>query len=168
MALYGVTWVFRDFRGRTGWVHAYQFGSTAATANIRAAQLTSLLQNCTNAAIQQVRGATNSSPLAPTYGVNLEYESVQDKARLVFQSNSGTRFELVIPAPKAGIFLADRETVNPAQASVAALVSTFTNNNWMTRDQSLITRFIGGVRFRRRSRRKAGTYVRQGALTTPP
>jgi hypothetical protein len=149
-------------------VHAYQFGSTAATANTRAAQLTLLLQNCSNAAIQQVRGATNSSPLAPTYGINLEYESVQDKARLVFQAQSGSRFELVIPAPKVGIFLPDRETVNPAQGAVAALVSVFTTMNWMTRDQALINRYIGGVRFRRHSRRKAGTYVRTGGLTTPP
>jgi len=51
------------------------------------------------------------------------YQSVKVSAQLTFQTASGSFLRLTIPAPSVGIFLADHETVDPANLSVIAIVA---------------------------------------------
>lgn len=51
------------------------------------------------------------------------YQSCLDSASIAFRCADDSRFALVIPAPLAGIFLADTETVDLSHVAVAALVA---------------------------------------------
>ncbi len=57
---------------------------------------------------------------APTTG---QYQTCSPDAVLTFQCADGSIARLVLPAPQIGIFLADQETVDPANAGVIALVA---------------------------------------------
>lgn len=61
----------------------------------------------------------NGAP-APTAAT---YQNVTDTANLLFQTAGGNIVTVVLPAPQAGIFLADGTTVDPANALVTAIVA---------------------------------------------
>lgn len=65
------------------------------------------------------------SALGPQVGASAtgSYQSVRVSAQLMFQTGSGSILRLTIPAPSAGIFLADKQTVDPANTLVAAIVT---------------------------------------------
>lgn len=50
------------------------------------------------------------------------FQSVQDGALLSFQTASGSIIKLLLPAPQLGIFMADHQTVDPAQ--IVALIAS--------------------------------------------
>lgn len=64
----------------------------------------------------------NSSP-AP---VNAEYPNTNQQARLVFTCADATQAELIIPAPKIGIFLSDGVTVDAT--TITDIISACTGN----------------------------------------
>jgi len=81
----------------------------------------------------------NSTPV-PT---SSQYQSVGDCAALLFNSSSGDKTYLQLPAPKQSIFMADQQTVDPSQITslVAACVG-----NLVTASGDLTTAFVGGIR----------------------
>lgn len=66
----------------------------------------------------------------PTIGTTTaaQYQAVQQWCSLTFQTGSGSILRLTVPAPSLGIFLADGKTVDPANASVIALVAACIGN----------------------------------------
>ncbi len=98
----------------------------------------------------------------PAYGTASTYQDVEDKATLSYLGGSGTLHKLSVPAPKSAIFLADAETVNKANALVAAITAAMilVSGTAFVSDRGGIaytaTPFIGGMRTRRRFQRRRG------------
>jgi len=76
---------------------------------------------------------------------------VADKVRLQFTDEFGNDQFIVLPAPQAGIFLADGETVDPADLSVIALVAQIIIDLVGRGGEALVT-FVSGRRIRRQRR----------------
>lgn len=115
----------------------HRVNSALGAAAIQAAVLT-----VSNAdVVQSWEGplTTNLAP-APTAA---QYLPVKPAALLYFLCADGTTAVLRIPSPQVGIFLADQETVDPANAAVVALVAVVVGN--MTNEAgSLVTGFQAG------------------------
>lgn len=73
------------------------------------------------------------------------YQSVRDAAELLYETSAGVLQKVLLPAPQAGIFMGDGETVNPAQitAITAAILA-----NVVTTDGTALTAYRGGHRSR--------------------
>jgi hypothetical protein len=167
MAVFAQSASYRDIKGEVGRISFNLSAATAAAALVAATNVVNLIPPLTNAVFNNAKGAYTSPPAQNAYpGAAAEYESIEDKAVLYFQTATGVIHKYQIPAPKAGIFLADRETVDNANADVAALTAAFVTNQVASRDGALITAFIGGVRVRRRLRRKFNIYTRNPQLTS--
>jgi hypothetical protein len=115
-------------------------GTTATLAAYLAA-----LQGASNAGIaQQTHGTPNIVGNAPA---DAQYPSALDTAVLKFTTASPSTVILTIPAPVAALFLADQETVDPADptgviAAAKACLSDILG--------SLAATYVSGVRAQRR------------------
>lgn len=99
-----------------------------------------------NAAIQTSWEGDLVAPAAPS-PVAAPYQSVYDAATLVFSTASGAFVRIAIPAPDAGIFQADGETVNPA--AIAALIALVVSDV-VTANGTAVTAYVAGFRSPRR------------------
>jgi hypothetical protein len=79
------------------------------------------------------------------------YQNVADYAQLVYQDAGGDLVYITLPACAAAIFLADGETVDPANAAIAALNAAVIGTV-LTAAGGVVTAYVGG--FRRRSGRE--------------
>jgi hypothetical protein len=61
----------------------------------------------------------NGAP-APVAAV---YQGVQPMAQLLYVCADNTIASLLLPAPQAAVFLADKETIDPANAAIAAITA---------------------------------------------
>jgi hypothetical protein len=77
--------------------------------------------------------------------VNASFPDVFDQAALLFQTPAGSITTIVIPAPMANIFLADGETVDPAQISA---IITAVIANTVTQNGTPVTSYVSGYRRR--------------------
>lgn len=104
------------------------------------------LTACSNAAWQEYWESALSTNV-PTPAASV-YQSVMDRAALLFLCVDNTLAQVIIPAPNLGIFLADGETIDPANALVVALVAAIlgvlTNQN-----ASPAASFVAGYRLPR-------------------
>jgi hypothetical protein len=167
MPTYPETVSYRDAKGQTAKTSFFVVAATPAAALTAASTVVPLITALTNAALQNAKGAYTTSPTVNTYGTNAVYETIEDKAQLTFQTATGAIHRYQIPAPKAAIFLADDETVDPANTDVAALATAFVAEQVASRDGSLIASFIGGIRVRRKFQRKFNIFTRNPAETGP-
>jgi len=104
------------------------------------------------------------TPLA--YGVHAsQYFTAKDKARLLFSDTAGGFHRYDVPTPKAASFLADGETVNVAEANMAALIAAMLASHACGRNAFPLTRFIGGIRARRRTDRRFNLITLNPQLT---
>jgi hypothetical protein len=78
--------------------------------------------------------------------VAAQWASVADYALLTFQTAAGALINVRLPAPQAGIFLADGETVDPAQIGgiIAAVVADV-----VTPSGAALTAYVSGTRQRK-------------------
>lgn len=167
MPTYPETVSYRDAKGQTAKTSFFVVAATPALALTAASTLVPLITALTNAALQNAKGAYTTSPTVNSYGTNAVYETIEDKAQLTFQTATGAIHRYQIPAPKAAIFMADDETVDPANADVLALAAAFVADQVASRDGSLIASFIGGIRVRRKFQRKFNIFTRNPAETGP-
>lgn len=116
-----------------------QLLGTASTFLIQSAVLT--VSNADYALESEAELFANPTPTP----VNAQYQSVLDSATLFFQTSAGTTVQITIPAPRASIFLADGETVNPA--SVAG-VTTACIGVLCDTSGNVVTSYLTGVRAR--------------------
>jgi len=126
----------------------------------------------TNAVYNGGLGVGNGIQIPGTYGVQADYGSAEDKALFTFVDSGGNIHRYQVPAPKAAIFYADGETVNPANGLVAAWVNVMTNfaaNAYFisSRDGEPLSTFVGGIRLRRRMQRRLNIFIKNPAETGP-
>lgn len=99
------------------------------------------------------------------------YESVIEGVTMVFQDSFGTLHRYVVPAPKISIFLADKITVDPANALVTTFVAkmkgpgTLGSAGVFSRQEIHLTDFMGGQYRARRLRHRKGLLQLDGDLT---
>ena len=114
----------RDAKGNTSTMRYYlnSNGDTAANAVLLAASLQTTWAAMSNAALQASQGFDSVIGVAQ-YGAQADYQDITMKAVLVFQDSAGGLHRFQVPAPKVSIFLADRQTVDPANTDVAAFIA---------------------------------------------
>jgi len=82
----------------------------------------------------------NGAP-APAGG---QYQGVQQRAALSFICGDATIAVLIVPCPAVSIFLADQQTVDPANLQVIALVAACIGSLTSSTGSAAVA-FIGGV-----------------------
>lgn len=107
-----------------------------------------------------------------TYGATGVTDNAEDSAVFSFVSTQGTIVKTSIPAPKDSIFLADNMTVDPGNTAVAAFVAELLSTTAFTgvmssKGGAQVAAFLGGLRVRRKTRRKMNIFVKDPGLTTP-
>lgn len=173
MATFPQTVTYRDDKGQTSSMRFYIVNATAAGALAAGTALVSALNALTNGANDGARGAYTSPPTVHSYGANANFESCEDKAQLTFQTATGAIHRYMIPAPLESIFLADGETVKTPDAGgdaqqilLAALVAAVVGDV-ASRDGVLIASYIGGIRLRRKMKRKFDIFTLNPDLSGP-
>lgn len=166
MPTYAESATYRDSKGQTSVVNFFVTAADEDTARPLANTIVTAMSALTNAAFDGAKGAYTSSPATHAYGATAEYETVEDKALMTFQTNTGAIHRYMIPAPKAAIMSADRETVDPANGLVATFVAALVAAG-ASRDGVAIDSFVGGIRIRRRFKRKFTIFTKNPALTGP-
>jgi len=156
------TFNFRDAKGQVSHLRQYVIFTTG-TAWVTAMQtLRTDVAALSNASVT----SEDEAPLANAYGATGQFQNVEDKAVMVFQSSVGALHRYQIPAPKAAIFLADLETVDAANTDVAAWAAAVVANVF-DRNGVAIAGFIGGQRARRKNQRRFSIWTKNPALTGP-
>lgn len=159
---------FRDSGGFTSVTRFYQAAGANVTATFdNAANLFTDLEQLTNAAVQSTLGPATSAPAAPTYGTAATYENVEDRCYFNFVTATGIIIRLSVPAPLEGIFMADQKTVDDTNTAVKQLIADALNVTFggtapttgqtepiCNRGAQVATKWVGGFRQRRKTRRK--------------
>ena len=180
-------YVGRTIKGWTVRVRICISITAAQVANAATLGLAILASNTTFATLLDAVSDATFQPLGTSvqavraFGATGSVDNAEDSVGLSFATTQGGIAKVSIPAPKAVIFLADNMTVDPAQADVAALVSELLtcvefNDVSATAGSTAIAstssgaefaEFLGGLRIRRRTRRKYNIWVRSPGLDTP-
>jgi len=166
MPTYPQTVSYRDAKGQTSVMKFFVVAASAAVALTDAQAIVAALTALTNAAQGNAKGAYTTSPSTNVYGTNATYETVEDKAMLTYQTSTGQNHRYMVPAPLAAIFLADSETVDPSNGLVTALSAAMVGKA-ASGDGVLIASYVGGIRIRRKLKRKYNIYTLNPAETGP-
>jgi hypothetical protein len=167
MPVYPARYGFRDARGYLAYLSLWIYGPDAETAADDAFDLADYLYPLTNCNYQSTGGINFRPASAFQYGGVGLYQSVADKATLVFADPLGQPHRYRLPAPTVGMFLADGETVDPAQFQVAALIAAFTTDHVCARNGARPLAYLGGYRQRAPARRRMGAVIRNPSLNGP-
>lgn len=124
--------IWLDFNGVTR--------QTVLNSTASAAAVLTALQAKSEAEVLNYVESALSTPIGVAAAA--QYQSVKSAATLLFQTGAGTIVRVTIPAPAVGIFLADQQTVDPAQvaAIIAAAVGTLTDISG-----NVVTSYLGGT-----------------------
>lgn len=165
------SFTFRDARGYSGTLRLTLASDTAADLTTYAAALPALLNATTNAALVSAIGPYSLDSTAG-YGSPSPYLSIEDHANLTFSASDGSLHKMGIPAPLSGadVFYEDAETVNPAGAAIAALVTALTgatSHAVTPRGHAPFTVLVGGMRTRAKNRRRTNIRTLTPDLSGP-
>lgn len=177
--------------GRTikGWAVRVRICISITAAQYAAASLGNaiLAQNAEFATLLDAVSDATFQPLGTStqqvreFGASGTTDNAEDSVVLAFATTQGSVARLSVPAPNDAIFLADNQTVDPTNAAVAALVTellscvTFNDASGTTGSTAVASTasgaefatFLGGLRVRRRTRRRLSIWVRNPELTAP-
>jgi len=124
----------------------------ASTSNLGAA-----LAACTNGKVTSqgisfgfVKAQISAGTAPPP--ANATYPSVTDGARLFFSNSAGEKRGITIPAPLLTDFKAGSNTVNPADANIAAFITNVETDPLFTGTANL---YEGGVKVAHHARKRA-------------
>lgn len=166
MAVAGQTLTFRDSSGRLARMRYNVNAATAALQFTASAAIKTAILPLTNCAFQSSRGPVTDPPTEVVYGTNADFPSAEDKAVFTFQTAAGAIHRFQVPAPKAAIFQADGQTVDPTNTDVVAFVAAIIANATNTNGAAIA--FGGfGVRARRKLQRKQTIFWLNPAETGP-
>lgn len=131
-------------RRSLGWIDAGgRTRQTIPAADPDNSAIMTALMNHSNAVVQTwFEGPVNNTLLTP---VSAPFPDVIDTARLIFQGPSGEQAALILPAPKANIFLVDGVTVDP---STIVDIITASVGHLVVASGSPVTAYVAGVRSR--------------------
>lgn len=102
-----------------------------------------------------------------------DYDNAEDKAVFALATQDGTIGKISVPNPVDTIFLADKMTVDPANANVTSFIAALGLGGGTTvfvastSGGAIYNTFLGGLRVRGRTRRKMNIWVRNPELTAP-
>lgn len=162
-AVLRLSYRFRDAKGNTARMR-FLFGDATSAAIITdAGTMATALRGVSNCEVSLVEAGGRDT----AYGTQATYGSVEDKARLTFTDALFGLHHFEVPAPKAAIFLADGETVDPSNANVISLVTAFTTYIYANVTDTAPLAFVGGVRSRRKMHRRLNIFVKNPAETGP-
>lgn len=164
--VYGQSYTFSDSKGQVSTERMFIGAADDATAATDAHDILTALQALTNATLYNAKGAYNTAPGPHTYGTTAEYETIEDKAMMVFQTDTGAIHRYLVPAPKSAIFLTDKETVDPTNGLVTTYVTAMLAAA-VSRDGTAMNAFIGGVRLRKKLQRRFNIFTKNPALSGP-
>lgn len=168
------TATFRDSKGQVATVRFYVHSIAGTPANLTtvAQAVVTAIANMSVAAFQAAHGPQNSNQLPVTYGASgTDYQDVQMKAVMAFSSATGAIHRYMVPAPTAAQFKSDKQTLDPANANVAALITAMTTSVAAgdafvsDRDGNQITLYLGGLFKARRVSKVRSINVRDSSLT---
>jgi hypothetical protein len=137
------------------------------------------IEALTNGAVVDIGGLFSQSLNPLDYGTAAPYANAEDKAVLTYQTapisnpfNLFGKMRISIPAPILALFLADQETVDPANASLVTLttklLATDASGGVFADGRGFQpTQFIGGVLVRRKQQRKLTLYTKSPNLDEP-
>jgi hypothetical protein len=155
--IYKMNWTFRDAQGRTSLIRA-NVSTIPADIQTVADQWVTLWQAASTANVRSFLDVPGPI-VRPAAAL---YQSVQDKAELVFQDVGGSFHRYQIPCPIGGggtpIFMGDGVTVNPANAAIVAIVSQAIDQ-FTSATGAALSLFLGGIRLRRRLPRRLNITV---------
>lgn len=162
------SFTFRDKKGNTSvfrWHYNYN-GADEATQAAFISAVQAVLVPTTNAALQGASGPISLGGVAQ-YGASGDYQDVIMKAVLNFQDASGQIHRFQLPSPKVTMFLADRMTLDPANATLKAFTDLFGLNAApasgtpyvSTRTGVLMANFMGGYFAAKPIRRRSNIFV---------
>jgi hypothetical protein len=158
--------IWRDGKGNTAASRFWVSGSgTVATQAAAASAVIVAMNAITGLALQSASGPSTTFAQEAVYPSPVTgYDTAEDKAVFVFQTAAGTRHSYAVPGPLTSIFLADLQTVNPANAGVIAYVGAVIANVTNAHGDA-VAFFVGGVRRRGKNRRKLNIFVLTPSLT---
>lgn len=161
------SFTYRDAKGNTSVLRFYIDGTDLTAGEVFAGVLNGHIGALSNAAFQNARGPYSIYGTAQ-YGAHNAggaYESVIEKAVFVFQDAAGGLHRFTVPAPKIGIFLADKITVDPAIAGVVSFKNDVTGGMVLTRQGIALVNLMGGYYQARHLRRRMNVLVLTPPLT---
>lgn len=173
MPTYPQTYSYRDTKGQTSTMRMWFVNATDAGAKTAAAAVRAALDALTNAAPGPAKGADNTAPAPNTYGTAAQYQNIENKALLTFQTATGAIHRYQLPCPIVAMFRSDEETVKTpdsggdAQQILLDTLVTAMVGNVSSRDGVLINSFIGGIFINRRFKRKFDIFTKDPGLTGP-
>lgn len=166
-AKYVQSYTFRDAKGNTARFTTYLDTVDLTVSQALGQTIGGHLVAISNAALQAAHGLY--APYGPaqygTHATSGAYESVIEKAVLVFQDLTGQLHRFEVPAPKISIFLADKITVDPANAGVANLIADMTGGLVYTRQGQVFANYMGGYFRARKIRRRTNVLTLTPPLT---
>lgn len=148
-----VTARWRDYQGRIGRTKFW------TTSSLNADLIVSAIANLTNCALASYIGVSTSPPKELAYGAAAQFRDAEDKAVLSFVAGTGVIVKLSVPAPNSSIFLADLETVDPANSAVQQLQTAMIDGA-TTRSGAPLSFMAGAVRLRRARQRRTTIITR--------
>lgn len=173
--------------GRTvkGWTVRVRICITVTSAQIMGATFPDNLQG-NNTHILPYLQALTSVPLVQLGGpspvqeiaassVDNDYDNAEDVLVLSFATQQGTVAKIQIPCPLPDIFLADSQTAditneavaNFTTAMIGGTISSFTFYPGSTKSGAQLVSFLGGLRVRKKTRRKMSIWNRDASLVNP-
>jgi hypothetical protein len=161
-------WVsFVDCRGWRDRMLWWVSAANQSDANGQAQAIFDDTVSLSNANAQSAGGVLGLSNLAVQYGSTATYSSIVDRCVFVWQDHVGLLHRFELPAPSAGIFLADGETLDPVDGAVATMRAAWLANGACGRSGALLEQLVGGRRVRRRSRRTLDAFTKSPSLVIP-
>lgn len=174
-ARYG--WTGRDARGQTGRMSGYYLfnntsGADRGSSVIQTQAICAAMQALSNLYPIEQSGLASVILNPAGLGGNVTFPNAEDKAVLSVLTQAFTITRFSVPAPKAAIFLADGETVDPANGLVTALIGALTavdagGGTAVSNQGAAFLSLIGGARARRRFQRKTTIWTLDPTLTDP-
>lgn len=173
----GVTW--RDLRGQTGRSKVWYKYSNATAAGIgdsvlAAQALAVLMEDCSAGAVVSTSGLIAAVLNPSNLGVTGDFPNAEDKVLLTALHTDNTLSHISIPAPIAGLFYSDLETVNLGASQISALWGALTTDDagggFACNKQGAAfsgTAFVAGTRIRRRFQRKTTIWTLTPQLSSP-
>lgn len=158
---------FRDARGFTAQTTYHVDVQALGNRFTHASNIYTPLIALSNAFDQGSRGLHNRELTGIDYGDVADYQSVFDKADMVFSTDGGELLHYRIPAPKIAMFLADRETIDAGNGLVSTWAAAMLANFACTRNGAALIRFLGGRLVRQTKPRRLTTITLNPSLTGP-
>ena len=148
---------FRDAKGQVSKMRLL-IGAASSSALVTAIEAaTPLLQAVSNA---HVYGVTINSQPDHTYGVQADYQDVEDKANLTFLDYRQAIHRYQVPAPKTVEFKTDQQTVDSSETNMAALIAFFAASVYGTPADTSPLVYSGGLRIRRKNQRRMSIFTK--------